>query len=356
MQANKKKEQQCSECKKIFPVETHFQFRNRAGATKMCILCRNRHNKNQRKTTSFIQKRRNIYLYHKKKEIEKSRGCQWPNGCLFNFSEKPSEIFVVCEKVKSIVIFEFDHTSPAEKSFQVSNWVHHAKKNEQDLVDEMEKCRIICSFHHYIHTQNQRNEKKKNKSHYSETMRAIRNREYMQEIYERLHNIKLFGGANKKFGKCKICERLVLPEETSGFHFDHIDPTEKYRAISAMVGNNYSWRNSILPEIDKCRLLCANCHRIHTQEQRVQSNNENVKIVCRKRKHYCLPPKSNEEELDIHEKGERPTKEELYYLVKRYSFVDVGKMYGVNCATIQRWCKKEEIPHKRRKLMEEEYE
>lgn len=56
--------------------------------------------------------------------------------------------------------------------------------------------------------------------------------------------------------------------------------------------------------------------------------------------------------MEIREKGERPTKEELYDLVIKNSFVDVGIMYGVQPSTIIEWCKKEGIPHKRQKLME----
>ena len=144
-----------------------------------------------------------------------------------------------------------------------------------------------------------------------------------------------------------MCERLVLEAETAGFDFDHIDQQEKHFCISYMVHKGYSWEHSIFPEIEKCRLLCAICHTLHTQDQ---NNDENIKNVCRKRKRYTLA--QNKEEIKIVEKGERPTKDELYELVLRYSFVAVGKRYGVNNKTIIYWCIKEGIPHKRRKLME----
>ena len=41
---------------------------------------------------------------------------------------------------------------------------------------------------------------------------------------------------------------------------------EKRDAISNMVNRGYSWK-SILIEIDKCDIRCANCHRRRTAKQ-----------------------------------------------------------------------------------------
>lgn len=54
-------------------------------------------------------------------------------------------------------------------------------------------------------------------------------------------------------GKCQCgyskCDKAL--------HFHHLDPNEKDFQISA--SNNRSW-NVIVKELDKCVLLCANCH------------------------------------------------------------------------------------------------
>jgi len=342
----------CLKCKKTFLISTNFRSRHKSETTKMCSLCRNRVIKYNDKPTSARKKRREIYLSLKKNQIEKTRGCEWPDGCRFNFSDKP-EIFAVCEEVQNIVIFEFDHITPQEKSFKMSEWVNHHKKTEQDLIDEISKCRILCSFHHHLHSQNQQTEKKKNKSDYSETIGVVQNRKRKRENYDKLTELKL---DPERFGKCEMCKRGVLPGEISGFDFDHKNPTEKHHGISKLASRGFSWEKTILPEIDKCRLLCTNCHRLHTQKQQMQSNSKNEKsifinsIVSRKRKQYQLP--RNKEELEIRDKGERPTREELYALVLKYSFKNVGKIYGVYDTTIVCWCKKSGIPHKRRKLMD----
>lgn len=48
--------------------------------------------------------------------------------------------------------------------------------------------------------------------------------------------------------------------------FDHLDRETKFKDISRMLSGHYSWVK-ILDEINKCRVLCANCHRRHTYVQ-----------------------------------------------------------------------------------------
>lgn len=52
--------------------------------------------------------------------------------------------------------------------------------------------------------------------------------------------------------------------------FDHIDPATKKIAVGVMVGRR-SWA-TILAEIDKCEVRCANCHRRRTARQQGWKN------------------------------------------------------------------------------------
>lgn len=47
--------------------------------------------------------------------------------------------------------------------------------------------------------------------------------------------------------------------------FDHVDPNNKRDSISRLT-NSCSW-NTILDEINKCEVRCANCHRKKTADQ-----------------------------------------------------------------------------------------
>lgn len=58
-----------------------------------------------------------------------------------------------------------------------------------------------------------------------------------------------------KGGKCAICGYQRCPRAL-GFH--HIDPEQKGFGLSSK-GLTRSW-DKIKEEIDKCVLLCANCH------------------------------------------------------------------------------------------------
>ena len=58
-----------------------------------------------------------------------------------------------------------------------------------------------------------------------------------------------------KGGKCENCG---YDNCRKAFEFHHIDPTTKEFTISA--GHTRSW-DRMKKEIDKCVLLCANCHR-----------------------------------------------------------------------------------------------
>lgn len=64
---------------------------------------------------------------------------------------------------------------------------------------------------------------------------------------------------DKKCENCEVDDMRVLD-------FDHKDPNNKKFGIARAVNEGYAWE-LILEEIKKCRILCANCHRIRTAEQ-----------------------------------------------------------------------------------------
>jgi predicted HNH restriction endonuclease len=64
-------------------------------------------------------------------------------------------------------------------------------------------------------------------------------------------------------GKCHKCEGVFHP---AVYEFHHTDPTTKTKDPSKML--LLKWE-TITKELDKCQLLCANCHRLvhHTWDE-----------------------------------------------------------------------------------------
>lgn len=76
---------------------------------------------------------------------------------------------------------------------------------------------------------------------------------YREENFKKLWKILSISSCSD----CGIFDPRVL-------EFDHLPEFEKKFDIArAVSGSTRSW-NSILNEINKCEIVCANCHRIRT--------------------------------------------------------------------------------------------
>jgi len=64
----------------------------------------------------------------------------------------------------------------------------------------------------------------------------------------------------------KGCELCGYKKNPVALDFDHLDPTKK----SFTIGTKYTSvaLERLTKEIEKCRVLCANCHRIETSRNR----------------------------------------------------------------------------------------
>ena len=58
----------------------------------------------------------------------------------------------------------------------------------------------------------------------------------------------------------------VGPFAPEMLQFNHIDPDTKLLSVSQLVSNDRNM-DIILEEIDKCEVLCANCHATETRRQ-----------------------------------------------------------------------------------------
>ncbi len=77
----------------------------------------------------------------------------------------------------------------------------------------------------------------------------------LKAVQRRREKVRLMAVTHKG-GRCQVCgyERCI-----EALEFHHLDPTQKDFGISHK-GYTRSWEK-VKEEVDKCILLCANCHR-----------------------------------------------------------------------------------------------
>ena len=66
-----------------------------------------------------------------------------------------------------------------------------------------------------------------------------------------------------KGGKCEHCPLELKDSHPAVFDFHHLDSDEKDLNFNGVKG--WKWER-IIVELDKCSLLCSNCHRIEHYE------------------------------------------------------------------------------------------
>jgi hypothetical protein len=102
-------------------------------------------------------------------------------------------------------------------------------------------------------------------------LRAIHNRRYYEKnkprVRERnrLHKIKSYEFVNNlKKNPCHDCKQTFDP---ICMDFDHLPEFEKVANVSELINRGASLIR-LQKEIDKCDLVCANCHRIRSRDRR----------------------------------------------------------------------------------------
>lgn len=135
---------------------------------------------------------------------------------------------------------EFDHVRGV-KRFALGKMANHRR---EAVLEELEKCELVCCACHRIRTQARKGDSKIPKVH------AFR-------VW--LNNIK-----NRP---CLDCGKVL---SHPAMDFDHIRGA-KISGIAQM----WSWgRDRVQAELAKCELVCANCHRVRTHTRRPEGLRE----------------------------------------------------------------------------------
>ncbi len=139
-------------------------------------------------------------------------------------------------------------------------------------------------------------------------------------------------------GKCEICEYNKC---MSALVFHHLDPNGKDFGLS---GKSIAWKN-IKPELDKCVMLCSNCHfEIHADmievpdklSERIVPDNKYTRERVLKPKKKTRPNKALKPFIW---KVQRPPYKQLLQEIKETNQYQVSKKYGVSWNSVTKWIK-----------------
>ncbi len=129
---------------------------------------------------------------------------------------------------RDLVVLDFHHRDKSTKEFDVGN---KRSASWETIQSEIDKCDVLCANCHAIEEYRLRGE-----------VRGGRHTKL-------LHGIKESSG-------CTECGLKTL----ACLHFHHNDPDDKLYDVMRMVNGPLA---SVLVEVNKCQVLCVNCHRRH---------------------------------------------------------------------------------------------
>lgn len=194
------------------------------------------------------------------------------------------------------------------------------------------------------------------------------------EAVQKRRDLLKFKAVEYKGGKCEICG---YDRNYSALEFHHLDPTQKDFGIAA-DGYSKSWEHT-KEELDKCILVCANCHRELHNPTWTKENLQTRLDSYKKREILEIPSKeelqekinSNKTQKEIaeeynisvstlkrwyHQYGLK--KEKSIYLdktqvendLKNYSVPQLAKIYGISHKRLYKFCTQYNIDYRKIRL------
>lgn len=119
------------------------------------------------------------------------------------------------------------------------NEFHWRNKSKDKRQGWCKSCAIAARVDHY-------------QTHRAETLLVVRQRQMV--LRKQLWQLRV----GQSCQDCGETDPVVLD-------FDHVQGTKRWN-VSSMVNSGYSWE-SILGEVKKCEVVCANCHRRRTAKR-----------------------------------------------------------------------------------------
>ena len=164
-------------------------------------------------------------------------------------------------------VMDFDHRDPRQKSFPITT-ARALLKARDELEAEIAKCDIVCANCHSVRTTRAYAEGVLTWGFQLAALPASgADAQRRRERFRELRAAQLDVLDRVRALPCADCAETFA---IAAMEFDHVDPTLKSGMISVMAGRVKI--GTLLSELAKCDIVCANCHRIRTYARRVMAS------------------------------------------------------------------------------------
>lgn len=200
-----------------------------------------------------------------------------------------------CQKCGNDNIFELSFHHLRDKVASISNLIQ-ANKRIEEILEECNKCTLLCeNCHAELHYNKKLNDN-------------IRKQRLKKQIYLEYKNTK-----------CEICGYNKCNGALE-FHHSKVEDKLFQISISYITAKTVAdLSEAITKELDKCQVLCANCHNyIHSSHSFYEDNKKEI----------------NEKVISYKQTQKAPTVEIINMYKDGIRQVDIAKHFNLNKSTI----------------------
>lgn len=145
-------------------------------------------------------------------------------------------------------VYDLHHIDSETKEETANQWLCRASNR---WIKEIQKCLLVCAnCHALIHRYYERNSSYYENDKYGYSRKADVERRRARSEDRKLQILQYQGG-------CKVCECMF--DYMGVYDFHHLDRSQKEHKLSRILTQaNDVW----MKEVQKCILVCTNCHRL----------------------------------------------------------------------------------------------
>jgi hypothetical protein len=170
-----------------------------------------------------------------------------------------------------------------------------------------------------------------------------------KEEYQKLVNIYSTSKNKRKLKAALVaykggfCVRCGYADCQQALCFHHRDPAEKEFSIGE---GNKIWRlEQAIKEIEKCDLLCLNCHaEVHDEISKQERLERSKKLSAFKRENNLCKAKRKTEyirnNIPYIQDSKCPPEEDLRDLIEKLPSTRIAEIFDVSPSAVGKWCKK----------------